>query len=363
MGAQARVRVGRPRECDGTYHTARPVYEHSQDKPTFCGRACAQMVISSLIQGPPTGQPPTAADEKQPIPFTQDELRKREQFDLDVEGSWFRHPDELLNVMRNAPELAGGLADWRLAVFDNKHALFAELLQALKGEMPAILNVYSFDHWVVIVAVGVDDATSRVNFMQMLDPLPHVDDLSHTYIDSCVQEGLQYVEVVEDETYQVELAALNLAVGDSPPPPGLTDYTGKFVALVYGRPNPGLLDRVRQVRQHIPRLSRLLASLHEDVARIVHDVRDAQAPYYVLSLFSPVLEYGVVGVFKVRQPLHFRFTGNPRFGQSLNTHLDQSLWWTRRRFKSLASPFFPFVRTAVDDRFVYSVCSTTSPSN
>jgi hypothetical protein len=87
----------------------------------------------------------------------------------------------------------------------------------------------------------------------------------------------------------------------------------------------------------------------------VHDVRDAQAPYYLLSLFSPALGYGVVGAFKVRdhQPLHFRFTKNRRFGQSLKMHLDQPLWWTRRRFKSLASPYFPFVRTAVDDRFVY----------
>src|SRR5262245_26214645 len=113
-----------------TYFTTRPVYEHSQDQSTFCGRACAQMVISSLIQGPPTGKSPTPADEMQPIPVTQAELRDREPYAKDVEGTWFTHPDELLGVMTTAPELAGGLSDWRLAVLDDKDALFAEVLQA-----------------------------------------------------------------------------------------------------------------------------------------------------------------------------------------------------------------------------------------
>ena len=171
------------------YVTNRPVYEHSQDDASFCGRACAQMVISSLIQGPPTGTSPTPADEIALIPVTQDELRKREQFIVDdtKNESWFTHPDELLHIMKNAPELSG-FSDWRLAVRGDVPSIYVDLIVALQAGMPAILNVYNNDHWVVIVGVGVDDATSNLNVMIVLDPLPQQTGVTHTYVDGCRQE-------------------------------------------------------------------------------------------------------------------------------------------------------------------------------
>jgi hypothetical protein len=375
------------------YVTNRPVYEHSQDDAPFCGRASAQMVISSLVLGPPTGTQPTPADEKDVIPVTQDELRKREQYPNDdvYNESWFTHPDELLKVMKGAPELTGQ-TDWRLAVSDVE-GIYAELILALQGGMPAILNVYNNDHWVVIAGVGVDDATSKLNFMIALDPLPQQSGVTHTYIDGCRQEGLTYVEAVVDPDHEVELAGLQLEIGSTPHPSDLTDYAGKCVALVYGPAwNRELADKLRKLRRlpvppylwqpkaplsatisqpsidemrqallsraqswEIPRLSALLSSPHEHVARLVQDVRGALYPYYLLSLFSPALGYGVVGVFKVRdhQPLHFRFTNNRKFAQSLQTRPHEPLWWSRRWLPSLKSPYFPFARQLKANKFVY----------
>jgi hypothetical protein len=105
----------------------------------------------------------------------------------------------------------------------------------------------------------------------------------------------------------------------------------------------------------IPRLSALLASSPVHVARIVHDVSNALAPYYLLSLLSPTLEDGVVGAFDVAdlQPLHFRFTKNRKFDQSMRSRSDEPLWWTRRWLPSLMSPYFPFARQVVGTKYVY----------
>jgi hypothetical protein len=377
------------------YVPNRPVYEHSQDAATFCARASAQMVISSLVLGPPTGNPPTPADEKDEIPVTQDELRRREQYPNDdvYNESWFTHPDELLKLMKEAPELAGQ-TDWRLAVEGDIDGIYAELILALQGGMPAILNVYNNDHWVVIAGVGVDDATSKLNFMIALDPLPQLTEpVVHTYIDDCKQEGLTYVETADDSDHEVELGGLQLEICSRPHPSDLTDYAGKCVALVYGPGwNRELADKLRKLRRlpvppylwqpkaplsatisqssidemqqallsraqswEIPRLSTVLSSPHEHVARLVQDVRGALYPYYLLSLFSPALGYGVVGAFKVRdhQPLHFRFTNNRKFAQSLQKRPLEPLWWTRRWLPSLKSPYFPFARQVVGNKYVY----------
>jgi len=99
----------------------------------------------------------------------------------------------------------------------------------------------------------------------------------------------------------------------------------------------------------------VLSSPHEHVARLVQDVSGALYPYYLLSLFSPVLGYGVVGAFKVRDhhPLHFRFTNNRKFAQSLEKRPEEPLWWTRRWLRSLRSPYFPFARQLKANKFVY----------
>jgi hypothetical protein len=377
------------------YLTTRAVYEHSQDSGSFCGRACAQMVISSLIQGPAAGSLPTPAEEAAEIPVTQDELRLREDYSCDdtKQDSWFTHPDELLKLLKTAEEFGGGFPDWRLAVCPDQPTLFTEIIQCLQGGMPAILCVRRGDHWVVIVGVEIDDVTSEVTRMMVLDPLPqNLGEVTHTYVDGCKQEGLTYVEHVEDPQTQFALGGLELALKNTPSPPTLNDYSGKCVAVVYGPSWNRALAKLRQMRVlpvppyvwrpkaplngtvpdasiesmrqalderarlwEITWLRELLIAPHEHVARIVYDVDKQRDPYSLLSLFAPTLGYGVVGAFRVEdnRPLHFRFTRIQKFGESLKAHPGQPLWWTLNWLPELKSPYFPFAQQVVNNKHRY----------
>jgi hypothetical protein len=307
--------------------------------------------------------------------------------------SWFTHPDELLKLMKGAPELANGFSDWRLAVSDDEPGLLAEIVTSLQGKMPAILVINSGDHWVVIVGVEIDDVTSAVVRMMVLDPLPQNNGrVSHTYIDDCKQEGLTYVVAVSGPN-EVALGGLHLPINDTPSPPGLNHYVDKYVALVYGPGwNHKLAQKLRQLRRlplppyvwqpnapltatvpgtsvdamrqalnaraqlwEITWLRDLLNSPHEHVARIVYDVRQKLEPYHLLSLFSPTLGYGVIGAFTVQdnQPLHFRFTRIRKFSESLKLHTEQPLWWTVDWMPELKSPYFPFARQVVNNKHQY----------
>jgi hypothetical protein len=352
------------------------------------------MVISSLIQGPPTGSLPTPADEAAEIPVTQDELRQREDYSVDdtKQDSWFTHPDELLKLMKTAEEFAGAFSDWRLAVCPDHPTLFTEIIECLQGGMPAILCVRKGDHWVVIVGVEIDDVTLKVTRMIVLDPLPqNLGGVTHTYVDDCKQEGLTYVEDVEDPKTQVALAALELVLKNTPSPPTLNHYAGKCVALVYGPSWNRALSKLRRVRVlpvppyllrpkaplngtvpsadiesmrlalherarrwEIPWLRGLLVAPHEHVARVVYDIAEKKDPYHLLSLFAPTLGYGVVGAFRVddNRPLHFRFTRIRKFGESLKAHPGQPLWWTVDWLPELSSPYFPFARQTVGNKSV-----------
>jgi hypothetical protein len=217
------------------YVPHRPVFYHSQDSKFDCGRASMQMVMSSLVLGPPTGSPPTSEDAATVIPFKQSELRAREPFNTDDPDvpAWRTHPDELLHVMTTAPELSGKLANWRLAVRGSLDDLLSTLVEALAAGMPAILNVYSNDHWVVVISTAVDDATAEVVFIEVLDPLPHVRGITHTYIDRCSGNNEGTVLLLEQFS-PAQLGNLQLEVGPLSPPGDLTHYAGQYVALVHG---------------------------------------------------------------------------------------------------------------------------------
>ena len=367
------------------YVPHRVVYEHAQDSPHDCGRACAQMVISSLILGPPTGNPPSQADAKVPIPFTQDQLRLREPDPVDVISapSWKTHPDELHALLATAPELPAALQDWRLAVYNTVDQLFIALPVALQGGMPAILNLYSQDHWAVVVGVGVDGG-GVLEYIEVADPLPP-EPTNHTYIDQCSGEGLTIADPVRYDVQQ--LANLQLEIGDMPNPAGMTNYSGRFVMLVHRThkfdpqkwrklPTPPPWDPLATLppvvdqdsintmrerllsRAHawnIRRLSAVLATPTVQVARIVRDIGGTLAPYYLLSAFNLSLGDGVVGVFDVSDhaPLHFRFTKNRKFDQSLQRRPGEILWWTRDFLPTLQSPYFPFARTLVGNKSQY----------
>jgi hypothetical protein len=246
---------------------------------------------------------------------------------------------------------------------------------------------------VVIVGVEIDDGTSEVTRMIVLDPLPqNLGNVIHTYVDGCEQEGLTYVDHVEDSETQQALGALELALRNTPPPPTLNDYAGKCVAVVYGPSWNRALAKLRQIRLlpvppyvwrpkaplsgtvpdadiesmrqalseragrwEITWLRDLLMAPHEHVARIVYDVGEERHPYYLLSLFAPTPGYGVVGAFRVEdnQPLHFRCTRIRKFGESLKAHPGQPLWWTLNWLPELQSPYFPFARQLKANKFVY----------
>src|SRR5436190_16729848 len=107
-----------------TITLGRALYHHCQDTPTNCGRACSQMIISSLVQSPFTGSGITAPASATPIIVTQDTLKNREPDSADVvrsgERHWYTHPDELLILMRDAPEYTvPGDWSWRIANREN----------------------------------------------------------------------------------------------------------------------------------------------------------------------------------------------------------------------------------------------------
>ena len=363
------------------------VYEHAQDdNGNNCGRACVQMIISSLTLGPAAGDP---------IPFTQDDLRQREVDSKDVDGSWKTHPDELLALLAGAKELAGTpFTNWALSVHGSLNELYAALILALSNRMPAVLPFWSTDHWAVVVGLGVDDATSDLTFIEVLDPAPpDTTPPRHTYIDNCgsLDDGLT---IADPLTYwRDQLGTFDLEIGPTRNPNGMNDYSGKFLAVVHGRPGDdsikSLVDKFKRypveprpivpmaaaagpidpqkinaMREallfkaeswRIPQLTALLTAPHAHAVRLVQDLESTLSPYYLLSLFSPTLSYGVVAVFdgNGRVPLHFRFTKDRRFEESLNKRSSEPLWWSRKRLPLPRTPYFPVARQVVDNKVVY----------
>src|SRR6185295_16676670 len=138
------------RGMPNTWTTTLEVRRHESDDVRYdCGRACAQMIISSLTQGVLSGMAPTPLQMAAPVPVGQGTLRSREANQVDVDGFWFTDPDEMVAMMQTAPELvAVGMTNWRLAHCPTKEELLAQVLASLKLGMPAVLNIRTSDHWV-----------------------------------------------------------------------------------------------------------------------------------------------------------------------------------------------------------------------
>ena len=148
------------------------------------------------------------------------------------------HPDELLALLASAKELSGTpFTNWALSVHSSLNDLYAALILALSNGMPAVLSFWGNDHWAVVVGVGVDDATSDLTFIEVLDPAPP--DLTpprHTYIDNpgSLDDGLT---IADPLTYtRDQLGTFDLEIANRPNPSGMNDYSGKFLAVVHGRP-------------------------------------------------------------------------------------------------------------------------------
>src|SRR5262245_5698709 len=213
----------------------RALYHHCQDTGTNCGRTCAQMIISSFVQSPFPWSGGTAPGAGTPVPVTQGTLQQREPQPSDTVNSpqWYTHPDEMLILMRDAPEYTVPFDwDWRLANRATPDELLAEVMASLARGMPSIININGWDHWVVVVGAETDAADQLVT-LRMRDPLPH-DPRNHTYIDGCnaPNNGESYGAPWDLDAG--ELGDYSLELGTVPPPRGLTDYSGRCVGIVHG---------------------------------------------------------------------------------------------------------------------------------
>jgi hypothetical protein len=359
------------------------VFRHASDMPAFdCGRACAQSIISSLIQGVPIGQVPTPAQRAQPVPATQDTLQQREAYPVDVPGNWFTHPDELVQILNTDPGLVAlGRAHWKVGAYDTPGELFEQVGLTLKRGVPAILNIRTADHWVTVR--GVDYTSGVVTFVYMLDPLNQRNSpgpLGHTYYDGCAGDGTTIWETINEDPGDLA-ATWSLPVGNFPP----ANYAGKHVAIVYEPPpfnpfsvlNVAELIRLRnrlkrfikrpkwptpplRIREELRRVAaatrdpELTALVEPDTPltiRYVHDIDARLRGYTIASLYDPRLERGLIGIFDFVDQLfrHVRLTTDRRLVDSIAGDPAEPLWWTQRRLETLFSPYFPFQREKTDD--------------
>jgi hypothetical protein len=367
------------------------ISHHCQDTPENCGRACAQMVISSLVQSPGPGNPVAVPANTTPVPVTQATLQYREldKFDNTLAPSWYTHPDELVDLMNNAPELQMpflGPPRWRVANHATEKELLADISLALQRGMPSILNLKESDHWVVVFAADVEATganAGRIQVLEMLDPLPF-DPRAHTYVDGCSDgsNGWTYENLVID---RLQFGNFSLQVGKTPPPAGMTDYENRFVAIIHDR-RPNAVELTDFIKRFMPvrvwrkpgppvinpafllgqlrssaeswgaePLVQLLDTHGVPTVRLVSDIDGSDAQYTLLSIFDHDKKRGAITAFEPTEavPMHVRFIKDPRIDQSLRSDSDQTLWWSPRWVPQLSSPYFPYRRRIVSDHVVY----------
>lgn len=367
-----------------THHRSKlEVHRHASDDVAHdCGRACAQMIISSLTQGVVSGVVATTKEAAAPVPVTQAALQTREATPVDTDGRWFTDPDEMLALLKQAPELqAVSRTDWRLAVCPDLATLMVHVGLSLQRGMPAVLNFESSDHWVVVRSV--DEDKGLVTFLEFRDPVDQWHKApkdAHTYFDACATNGTSLWEIWG--LSETDLGHYPVKIGDTPP----ATYQGKFLAVVYGPPpNRAFIDmitkraRVSMIRKPISpvnisvttiadelrrvdsilvssKLARLLTPVPPITLRTVRDIGGSDQRYLLASLFNKDVGEGLVGVFSATDGHfgHLRFTTSEEFTQSLSLYPTEDLWWRRQKFVPFGLPYFPFRRTGPELSPIYT---------
>ncbi|MEZ5293280.1 MAG: hypothetical protein R2745_19515 [Vicinamibacterales bacterium] len=352
-------------------HSAKKVvYRHaSDDQAHDCGRACAQMIISSLVLGVPAPSKPSPTLAAKRVPVRQDELHRRETWKNDVPGRWFTHPDELADLLNgNADLQAAGLTGWRVAANDSFDELLKEVAASLKLGFPAVLNIRASDHWVVVHGVDLH-ASGYVSYLRMLDPLlkhtaPAYD--KHTYLDGCATDGTTWWSTINRPASVI--AKWDVPVGPLPP----TNYAGKCVAVVMGsevddradwqalrlqlertQPGPRGATPEQRIRHELARVSIELEAPElvelaavTPVVRHVHDIDARQRGYTIASWSRAFTRQGMLGIFDLddQRFLQLRLTEDEALIRSIDGDPSELLWWTSRPLETLFSPYFPFVK-------------------
>lgn len=373
------------------YTTKKALYRHASDQQCCdCGRACAQMIISSLTHAIAAGVVPTPAQEARPVPSTQDQLQAREAQPADVTGGWFTFPDEMLKLLKKDPNLVNlGWTDWRLANCASPAELFAWAAKSIRAGMPAVLNINASDHWVCLRSVEMNAGV--LSLLEYLDPLlPHESDPpgpnDHTYKDLCdLEENWAVIEQTPGE-----LGTWEIPVGATPP----TKYQGRCVGIVYGPRPPkkaaakksakkkaaaaiGQIAETAAIKSAAPAdpaerarilltelatnagistLNAVLDAKPEITVRTVRDITGAEKPYTIASMFASRAKRGAVAIFNedVTRFFQLRLTSNQRLIRSIAaSKAADPLWWKREGLSTLYAPHFPFSRFGVPGRWNY----------
>lgn len=378
--------------------TTHPVYRHRQDTGASCGRACAQMIISSLSQA--------GSAANTPIAVAQETLRTRETNPIDIELWWFTEPAELCGLLANAPELAATDRDWRVAAHSTADKLLADLILSMQAHgRPAAVTIGANEHWVVLTTVR-KEGTHQV--FEFLNPLPsdlvHAGPFQHRYQDPDCGLDQQQMAVVNTGN---ELADLNLKIKGFPKPtkihvvsppgevkPGAklppTSSVGtlanKAVGVTFG-PKPALTainQLAREIKSSRLKQTRLMATNPVEVVRsglrtqlraftssfdirpvqrvltapdlairatrVIQDVQQANLKYVLASGFSQQAKAGFIAAFDSSvngELLHVQVTRDEALIRSLARAAGETLYWTSAQtshFPPMALPYYVFRR-------------------
>ena len=125
-----------------------PVHRHAQDTQQSCGRACAQMIVASLVS-------PTPANTDAVV--TQETLRVREFNKFDIDDWWSTEPGELMRLLSGAPELTAQNQVWRPVIHADRFGLLADLHVTLTThQKPGLVTSEMVKPGAIIVDVGVN---------------------------------------------------------------------------------------------------------------------------------------------------------------------------------------------------------------
>ena len=372
-----------------------PVHRHAQDTQQACGRACAQMVVASLVSPTPAN---TAAV------LTQDTLRLREDNKFDITDWWSTEPGELLRLLTGAAELAAPDKVWRPAIHPDRFKLLGDLHLALSThQKPGLVTSASDDHWLVLNEIQIDSNGSTESMVfSFLDPLPTtipsrpsfgLPPFTHTYADECSRDGNGQLLLFDVAT--TELGSLDFMVGQWPVPGtvsvvsgdprpwpaaapvgvDLATFENKFAGVAFGPAPPatvlsvaanrirravnpnddsatgpivGLLKAAGHVEQmwsdqiqkllkrfKLPTLQFVMSRPGLDLgpARLVRDY-DGPGAYVLRSARSEQAQIGLIAVFGVRRGtplLHCQIVNDERLHNSLLDPDDKVQLWWGRR--------------------------------
>ena len=382
--------------------TTKPVYRHQQDTGMACGRACAQMIISSLGQA---GSPAATI-----ISVEQETLRTRESNKIDIEYWWFTEPDEFRDLLATAAELSAADHDWRVASHATADKLLADLILAMQAHgRPAAVTTGAVEHWMVLTQVH-ENSDGRYAF-HFFNPLPSPIAANSTTGGPRYQHQFMDAECGTDQQPLIvvnrgsEIADLNLKIkgftkpktikilspaGEAqagatlPPPSTVGSYTGKAVGVAFGpapstnavtqlartlknarlsplrmmSANPvdviqsGLRTQFRLLTESfdLKPLGRTLAApdLAVTATRQIDDVEQPGVRYVLASGYSEQTRTGFVAAFdaSAKGPLlHVQITNDRTLINSLASFPGETLYWTTgptSHFPPMAMPYFVF---------------------